>query len=255
MIRLHNVSLSLPQGKSILENISWEIGRKENWILFGRNGSGKTRLLEIISGYRFPSQGSIERFEGEADTRDIRELRKRIGYVSTILREKFNPKEPVIDVVLSGLYASVGIYQNVNKRDHDLAMELLEMSGLAEKKNLMLGVLSDGERQKILALRGFINEPDLLILDESTKGLDLAAREDFLSLISNISKDRNLSIIYVTHHVEEIIPIFSKILILHEGREFFKGTVKEGINDLRLTELFQQPVQVKNIKGRYYTFL
>jgi iron complex transport system ATP-binding protein len=223
-----------------LRDIDWRIAPDENWILFGRNGSGKTRLLEIIAGYRFPSSGAISRFGELAGHCDIRELRKRIGYVSTILREKFSPGENILDVVVSGLYASVGLYQEVEPEHYEFARELLASSGLSGREEDAFGILSDGERQKVIMLRAIISRPDLLILDEPTKCLDLVAREEFLATLEGMNSLHRASIIYVTHHVEEIIPLFSRILMLKSGAIYFSGTVKEGISSERLTELFQR---------------
>jgi iron complex transport system ATP-binding protein len=255
MIRLEDVSLRLPDGRIILSDIDWRIAPEENWVLFGRNGSGKTRLLEIIAGYRFPSSGAVSRFGELAGHCDIRELRKRIGYVSTVLREKFSPSERIIDVVASGIFASVGLYEEVGREQYDSARELLASSGLSGREEDSFGILSDGERQKVIMLRAIIRRPDLLILDEPTKGLDLAAREEFLATLESMNRLHSASIIYVTHHVEEIIPVFSRILMLENGAISFSGMVKEGISSGRLTELFQRRVDVEERSGRYYTFL
>jgi iron complex transport system ATP-binding protein len=221
MIKLENVGLRLPDGRAILQNINWEINENDNWALFGRNGSGKTRLLEIISGYRFPSEGGVWRFGCTPGASDIRELRKRIGYVSSVLHEKFSPRERVVDVVVSGISASVGLYSHVDEKSYAGARALLELAGLPGRGGDYFGILSDGEKQKVSMLRAIIGRPNILILDEATKGLDLAAREDFLSLIEKINSERKTSIIYVTHHVEEIIPLFTNIFILQNGQCLF----------------------------------
>lgn len=255
MILLKDVSLKLPDGRVLLQNINWQIKKSDKWVLFGRNGSGKTRLLEIISGYRFPSGGEVSRFGERHGESDIRELRKRIGYVSTVLHEKFSPRERIIDVVVSGIFASVGLYEDVEKNVYDEALKLLSMAGLAGRENDSFGILSDGERQKLMMLRAIIRHPDLLILDEATKGLDLAAREDFLSLIEKINTTQNPTIIYVTHHIEEIISLFGNIFMLQKGKCFFSGSVNEGISSKRLSELFERPVIVEQKGERYYTSL
>ena len=255
MIKLDDVSLKLPDGRFILKGINWEMKENSKWILFGRNGSGKTRLLEIISGYRFPSDGGVWRFGSPPGTDDIRETRKRIGYVSTILREKFSAIEPVVDVVASGFYASVGLYDDVGEDGYREAFDLLSMAALSDRGNDPFGILSDGERQKVIMLRALINQPDILILDEAAKGLDLAAREDFLSLIERISLSRKIIIIYVTHHVEEVIPLFSDIFMLQDGKRFFSGPVSAGITSDNLSLLFERRVNVEQKAGRYHAFL
>ena len=100
MIKLNNVSLDIYGAGRILNNINWHIRDGEKWVLFGRNGSGKSKLLEIVTGYNFPSQGDVIRFGVGQPGYDIRELRKRIGYVSSSLREMFSRRERLIDAVL-----------------------------------------------------------------------------------------------------------------------------------------------------------
>jgi len=256
MIKLEDAGIKLPDGRFILKGINWEIKENSKWILFGRNGCGKTRLLEVISGYRFPSEGGVWRFGNPPGADDIRETRKRIGYVSTLLREKFSAVEPVTDVVASGLYASVGLYNDVCEDDYRRARGLLSMAAMSDRGGDPFGVLSDGERQKVIMLRALINNPDILILDEAAKGLDLAAREDFLSLIEKISLSGKTSIIYVTHHVEEIIPVFSDIFIIRNGSCFFSGPVNAGITSDNLSLLFERRVSVEQrADGRYCAFL
>ena len=254
MVKLEGVSLKLPDGRFILKDINWEVKENSKWLLFGKNGCGKTRLLEIIAGYRFPSEGSVSRFGNAPGADDIRETRKRIGYVSTVLREKFSAAEPVIDVVASGLHASVGLYENVGEDGYKRASDLLSAAALTNRANDPFGVLSDGERQKVIMLRALFNQPDILILDEAAKGLDLAAREDFLSLIEKISLSRKISIIYVTHHIEEIIPVFSDIFMIQNGACFFSGPADEGITSDSLSRLFERKINVERRAGRYGAF-
>lgn len=256
MIKIENLSLDIyGSSRRILSGINWHIERGESWILFGRNGSGKTRLLEIITGYLYPSEGSVTRFGcGQAGS-DIREIRKRIGYVSSVLREKFGPEERIIDTVLSGLYASIGLYRKPSEEDNARVRALLDQAGLAGRENDIIGHLSDGEKQRVLMLRAVINDPDILILDEPATALDIGAREDFLDSLKNIMKLKNHSIIYVTHHVEEITPLFGKIFVIDEGKCFFRGTIDEAIEKRIFSTLFKRNIEVFSRGGRLYLSL
>ncbi len=256
MIKLENISLDIyGSSRRILSDISWHIKKGESWILFGRNGSGKTKLLEIVTGYLFPSEGDVERFGCGHIGSDIRELRKRIGYVSSALREKFNREESLIDTVLSGLYASIGLYSEPSEIEIEKARVLLAATDLAGRENDMIGHLSDGEKQKVLMLRALINDPDLLILDEPTTGLDIGAREDFLDSLKSIMKGREHSLIYVTHHVEEITPIFSRIFVIDDGKCFFNGTIEDAIDDKIFSTLFKRNIEVFKRGERFYSSL
>lgn len=255
MIGLDNVSLYYPEGPSvILGGISWNIGSGDRWVLFGPNGSGKTKLLEIITGYLYPSGGSVSRFGIDGDC-DIREIRRRIGYLSTPLKERFPRDERLIDVIVSGSYATVGLYEEPGADRHEEACRLLESADLGGKRAQSFGTLSDGERQKALMLRAVMAGPDLLILDEPCMGLDLSAREDFLSSLERLCGGKPLSVIYVTHYVEEITPFFQNIFMIKNGRCWFSGPVEAGLTDEIISGLFGRNIRIVKKDTRCYATL
>ena len=254
MFELRNVSL-VRNNKFILQDITWKVKRDESWILFGRNASGKTMLLEIISGYIFPSRGEVIRFGKPHGEYDIRELRKKIGYVSTPLRSMFARNELIIDVVLSGLFASIGLYMKPDRVQVERAMDLLSVVKMDDRSEDYFGILSDGEKQKILMLRALINDPDLLILDEPAVGLDFPSRESLLTSIERLHRLKNTGIIYVTHHTEEITTLFTHIMIIDSGRSFYSGTIRNGFKKELLKEVFDNNVDIINVNGRYFTVL
>ncbi len=255
MIKLNNVSLDIFGAKRILDNINWHIEDGEKWILFGRNGSGKTKLLEIVTGYNFPSEGEVIRFGLAQPGHDIRELRKRIGYVSSSLREMFSRRERLIDAVLSGIYASIGMYREASSSEKEKAAHLIGTIGLGGREYDIIGNLSDGERQKILMLRSLINDPDLLILDEPTAGLDIIARENLLEAIEELTAKKTISMIYVTHHVEEITPLFNMIFVIENGSCFFSGGVDDAMEAEVFSSLFNDKIEVFSRGGRIYSML
>jgi len=256
MIEMEHISLyTASTGRSILNDISWRIGSGERWVLFGRNGAGKTRLLEIIAGYNFPSAGSIRRFgKGPLGT-DIRELRKRIGYHSTLIEHRFPESDSALDVVLSGCHATIGLFSDPSDGEIHRARALLASVGLETRAGDRFSVLSDGERQKALLARAFIARPDLLILDEPATHLDLAAREDMLEALSGLAESSNAGILYVTHRTEEIIPAFGRLFIIHEGTCCFQGGIDEGLTTARLGGIFGRSVRIERMGGRFYTLL
>ena len=256
MIKLENISLDIyGSRRRILNNINWHVEDGDCWVLFGRNGSGKTKLLEIITGYNFPSEGAVTRFGKGHFGSDIRELRKRIGYISSVVREMFSRNEKVIDAVVSGLYASIGLYRKPAPSEIDKAASLIQKAGFGGREYDIIGHLSDGERQKILMLRALINDPDLLILDEPATGLDIIAREEFLESLTDLTKEREHSVIYVTHHVEEITPLFQKIFIIDNGECFYKGDIEEALDKDIFTSLFGRGVEVFRRGERLYSSL
>lgn len=241
VIELSNVSWHRDT-QMILNEINWTVKEREHWSIIGANGAGKTALLNIVSGYMWPSTGTVKVLGQPFGRCDLRELRKSIGWVSVALFEKyyrFHQGEKAIKVVISGKHASIGIYETISQDDVETAQQLLEQFNchyLAEKP---FGTLSHGEKQRVLLARAWMASPRLLILDEACTGLDLLAREQLLQAVNALAADpAGPTILYVTHHVEEILPVFTHALLLKNGKILAKGERKKIFTDALLSELF-----------------
>ncbi|PLS04737.1 ABC transporter ATP-binding protein [Neobacillus cucumis] len=246
VVQLENVSL-IRDGKWILQDINWQIEKGEHWVLFGLNGSGKTAILNLLNAYYFPTKGKITVLELEFGKTYLAEkLRKQIGFVSSSLQEKFHPDDNAFEVVLSGEYASIGLYETPTDEVRKKAIRLLEELGCIDYANRNYNTLSQGEKQRVLIARALMANPSLLILDEPTNGLDFIAREQLLESVERITQNLKApTIIYVTHHVEEILPVFSKTLLLKKGQVFAAGETKSMIDSEKLTQYFNVPVKVQ----------
>ncbi|MBS4211793.1 ABC transporter ATP-binding protein [Neobacillus rhizophilus] len=245
ILQLEDVSLKRSD-KWILKNVNWQIERGEHWVLFGLNGSGKTAILNLLNAYNFPTKGRINVLGMEFGKTYLAEkLRKQIGFVSSSLQEKFHPGDNAFEVVLSGAFASIGLYENPTNEIRIKAISLLEELGCINYANRNYETLSQGEKQRVLIARALMADPSLLILDEPTNGLDFIAREKLLESIETIAKNPNApAIIYVTHHVEEILPVFNKTLLLKDGQVFAAGNTGEMLSSESLTQFFNLPVRV-----------
>lgn len=230
----------------ILQDVSWEIEQGQQWGMLGLNGSGKTSLLSIISTYEIPSGGEVEVLGKRFGNAYLPELRKKIGFVSSSL-EKFSDyfwNESIERIVISGKFASFGIYDKIMDEDWVRASYLVQEFRLEHVKGKKFRLLSEGEKRRVLIARALMGEPDLLILDEPCSGLDILAREQFLEALKIATKN-NVHLIYVTHHIEELVPEITHALLVKEGKIVASGPKKEVLTDELLSETYQVPVTIE----------
>ena len=225
-------------GREILKNINWEIKKGENWALLGLNGSGKSTLLSMIPAYTFATSGEVSVFEKKFGTCVWAEVKEKVGFVSSSLNtfsDSLN-NQTLNNIVLSGKYNSIGIYQEITQKDREKANNIIKNFKLSHLKLNKYITLSQGEQRKTLLARAFMNEPSLLILDEPCSGLDIRAREIFLKTLEE-SKSK-IPFIYVTHQIEEIIPSITHVAILDNGEIVSQGNKFEVLTEENLSKLY-----------------
>lgn len=238
--------VSLVRGDNlVLNHINWQVQPGENWAVLGLNGAGKTSMLKLLHGDFWPSEGSLEVLGERFGHTSIPELVKRIGWVSSALQDWLHPGDLAERIVLSGKFASIGIYQEYTKGDMDRAKELLVQSGGAKLIGRSYGVLSQGERQAVMIARALMANPELLVLDEPCNGLDLFAREKLLNRVAKVVAMPNPpSLLMVSHYPEEILPCFNKVLLLRHGEVFAKGDRDEILSEATLREFYGTPIKM-----------
>lgn len=236
----------------ILDRVSWTVERGEQWAILGANGSGKTSLLSALTGYLSPTSGEISVLGETFGRSDWRELRRRVGIVSSSVRQLMHDDEPALITVASGKYATIGHWGRIPKRELAAARRRLAHVGAAGLADRRWQVLSQGERQRILIARALMAQPSLLILDEPCAGLDPVARERFLEFIDNLPRTRAApSLVFVTHHVEEIMPRFTHALLLRAGMVAAQGRKERVLTTPTLTRAFAAPLEIRRRAGRY----
>ncbi|MDH6365259.1 iron complex transport system ATP-binding protein [Enterococcus sp. PF1-24] len=242
ILSFEGVSLQREQ-KTLLKNINWEIEANEHWGILGLNGAGKTLLLQLITGSYWPSAGRLEVLGEVFGRTSIPELQKRIGWVSTALQYRIRPSELSEMIVLSGKFASIGIYQKYTPQELAQAKELLVNFQAEDLIGKPYQLLSQGERQIVLIARALMAKPEMLILDEPCNGLDLFAREQLLTTIEKLAKDKNApTLLFVTHHTEELLPIFDKLLMIKDGSVFAQGNRAELFTKEKLAAFYEKPI-------------
>ncbi len=254
ILGLSNVSFSI-DGRKIIRDLSWQVKEGENWVLVGANGAGKTTLLGIINGYHWPSAGRATVLGEDFGSFDLRDLRRRIGFVSSYISDWIPEEERVIDVVVSGRYASIKLWKDPSPEELAYANRVLRRVGCGRYGRAKIGKLSQGEKQRVIIARALMARPRLMALDEPCAGLDLRGREQFLSAVARIAESGSPTMIYVTHRIEEIPAGFTHALLLKEGRVTAKGRIDQVLNSRNLSVCFQVAVKVRKWRNRYYALV
>jgi len=241
------------EDRTILQQINWQVKAGEHWCLLGLNGSGKTSLLNMVNGYQWPTSGKISVLGHAFGSYDLRELRKEIGWVSTSLQQKLYGSDTAIEIVLSGRESSIGIYDTPTDEEREKANGWLASLHCEHLAKSPYRTLSQGEKQRVLIARALMNNPKLLILDEPCTGLDLLAREQLLDMITELRKQEQCpTLIYVTHHVEEILPCFTHTLLLKSGEIFASGTTEEVLTPHNMSSFYEVPIHLVKENERYW---
>jgi iron complex transport system ATP-binding protein len=235
----------------ILNDVSWRVERGEHWVVLGPNGCGKTSLLKVLLGYLTLSAGELRVLGETYGAHDWRELRERIGIVSSALQASVPNGEPALNTVVSGARAQLDLWGEPTGAEARAARAQLRRAGADTLERRAWGVLSQGERQRVLIARALMARPKLLILDEPCAGMDPVARESFLARMENIAREaRGPGLVLVTHHVEEITPAFTHALLLRGGRVVAAGPRERVLTTARLGETFGAPVRLGRRAGR-----
>ena len=250
IISVENLSC-LSGSRYLLNNISWQVHKGEQWIVFGRNGCGKTTLLSIIAGYKRFTSGQLTVFGRAYSAENILTLRKRIGWISSSFFDNYYHQEMVKDIVLAGLTGTLGTDFAITDAEVVKAKELITELGIGSKFEMPFDMLSKGERQHVLVARAFMNAPEILILDEPGTGLDVLARERLLKMVQNLAEQEEITLIYVTHYLEEILPSFDHCLLLRNGAVYQSGRTEELITAQNLSGFFNYPVSIETHNGQY----
>ncbi len=245
-------SLRVERDALILRSIDWMVERGQHWAILGANGSGKTSLLSTLTGYMAPTAGQIAVLGETYGRTDWRELRKRIGIVSSSIRQMMAGHETALDTVISGRHAMIGMWGEIPPGERLQALTILRQVEAEPLRDRPWRFLSQGERQRVLIGRALMARPQLLILDEPCAGLDPVAREHFLQFLERLAHKRSApTLVLVTHHVEEIMPAFSHVLVLKAGEVLVAGLKGKVLTSGTLSRAFQAPIRLRHKRGRY----
>lgn len=260
----------------ILTDVNLEIAPGEKWILFGPNGIGKSSLVQMMSTRGFPSDGTVDILGNRLGKVNVFSYRNRIGLSSSELSRAFPPEEDPLDAIVTALTATTGRWRDTYTHEqYDQARALMDQFGISYLAGKHMFKLSQGELTRVLICRALMSDPDLLILDEPTTGLDLGGREIALRALSRIGEhDSNRSVVLVTHRLEEIPSGFDHVAIMgrikgseadayadnvagadpQPGTIIYTGDLEHGFTQERLSGLFGLELTVDHHHGRWSAF-
>jgi iron complex transport system ATP-binding protein len=241
----------------LLTGIDWSIRPGQHWALLGQNGAGKTLILRLATGYIWPTEGQITVLGHRLGRVDLRQLRCQIGWVSQALADLMPGHVSVLETILSGPLASLGLYTDPSEEMISQARLQAAEYGLGNILDRPFGLLSSGERQRTLLARAALTQPKLLILDEPISNLDMGGREQFLNLVQQLASGPDSpTIILTTHSIQEIGPFITHLFLIKNGSPVTQGPIETVLTAENLTRAYDLPFKIeKTPKGRYLAYL
>ena len=237
----------------VFHNLSLTIGQGCQTVILGPNGAGKTTFLKLLTRDIYPVQreGNTVRIFGP-ERWNVWDLRRHVGLVSHDLQHEYVGHARGLHVILSGYYASIDTWshQSFSTADIDRATHLMEQLGVADLRDRPFATLSTGEQRRFLLGRALVHEPAALVLDEPTSGLDVKACFQYLDLVRGLMH-AGTTIILVTHHLHEIPPEVSRVVLLKGGEVLADGAKAELLTSANLSCLFDTPIEVVRANGFY----
>ncbi|AMV37105.1 ABC transporter ATP-binding protein [Planctomyces sp. SH-PL62] len=242
------------QGRWILKDVDWNVPAGACVAVLGPNGCGKSTLTRVVSGYLWPTEGTVSVLGEAFGSVNLHELRESLRLVQPTGMAEPDPEMSALEVAETGAFGTVGLYREATAEIRAEAERLLATVGLRAVMKTPYQNLSSGERIRCLMARAMVRKPRLLLLDEPTSGLDLLAREQVLATIQSLhDQDDPPTVVLITHHLEELPPAVSRVLVLQDGRVAAEGDPESVLRSDLLSEVYQCPLEVVRADGRYYS--
>ena len=226
MIELKNVSIGYNK-KAILEEINVNIKKGEYVAIIGPNGAGKSTLIKTILGIIPNIKGDI-----------IRDKELIFGYVPQSKNIPNHFPLSAFDVALMGRYKKKQFFPRVSKNDREIVKDSFKELNITDLMKMQYSELSGGQKQRVLIAKALSSKPDILILDEPTSAMDLVSKNNILTILDKLSKDKKMTIIIITHHLLDIDS--SKLIFINKNNKtFFSGSKKELFTQEKLSKLYE----------------
>jgi len=257
LLDIHEASVQRGE-RLILDRLSLRLVAGQHTAILGANGSGKSTLIRLIARQLYP----LAREDGQPTIRifgrdrwNVSELRSLIGIVSPAVQGDYTSEEPpleVFDAVVSGFFAARGLWvdHHVTEAMRERALEALDQAQASSLVGRDMASLSTGEARRVLIARALVHRPRALLLDEPSTGLDPASRRRFLETLRRLAQ-HGVTLLLVTHHVEEILPEIDHVVVLRDGQVLRQGNKASVLTDDLLTAAFDMPIRVEP-QGAYF---
>lgn len=245
--------MRFPQAE-ILHDICWQVPVGSRAAILGPNGCGKSTLLRCITGYGHVTHGQVTVLGQTLGQTNLHRLRQRLGVVDPRLTRLVEPNITTQQLVISGFFASLTpFFDRPAEQQRQAAGEVLQEVGLGDRAEQPFLTLSSGQQSRAWLGRALVHRPELLILDEPAADLDLRGRETLLATLDLLGQRRaQLTIVMVTHHLEELLPGTQEVLLLKAGRMLAHGRPQRVLTSRQLSRAFDCPVRVRRESGRWY---
>jgi iron complex transport system ATP-binding protein len=260
LLDLHNASVVLG-GTRVLDGLTLSIPVGQHTAILGPNGAGKSTFIKLLTlqQYPVPSDDDVPPIRVFGRERwDVFTLRSRLGIVSADLHDRFvhgnsNGVVTALDAVLSGFFATQGVFahQRVTDAMRAKARDALARVDAARLATATLDTMSTGEARRVLIARALVHDPQALVLDEPTRGLDLVARHQFMERVRAVAR-QGTTIVLVTHHVDEIVPEIERVVLLKRGRIACDGPKADVLTARHLSDAFDAPLTVDAADGYFH---
>ncbi len=239
--------------KLLLDEVNFKVSESERWVVVGPNGAGKTTMLSLLAAQMHPTQGVVSLLGEYLGAVDVFELRPRIGLASSAMAHRIPASEKVRDIIMSASYGMLGRWrESYEDMDQNRAMELMRLMQVGELGDRTYGTLSEGERKRVEIARALMTDPELLLLDEPSAGLDLCGREILVGILGRLCANPYApTVVLVTHHLEEIPSGITHALLLTDGKVYAQGPVREVITSENVSGAYGIPLEVTRTDDRW----
>jgi len=215
-------------GHVVIDHLTWVMKRGENWAILGPNGSGKSTILKLILGDNLQGYANqvilFGRQKGTGET--VWEIKKRIGAVSSEFQIQYRKRMSAYDVIASGFYDSIGLYQYPTPEQMKIVGQWIQLLSIEDIARQLFHQLSYGQKRMILLARAMVKSPVLLIVDEPCHGLDIPNRKRVLDILERIGHTKT-HLLYVTNHKEEVLNCVTHVMRLQKGKVLNQGRKEE----------------------------